>query len=301
MKYTNKLNLPLPIYEAIVNSGYTSGQSDITATGLLEPSKMWALKQQHSDTLIEDVSDNIFSLQGQSIHSILEKAGRKLGPDYVVEERFYTTIKLADKSEKKIGAQIDVVHVPSGLLQDYKVTSVYQVKGELKEDYAKQTNIQAELLRQAGYKVNKLQIVAILRDWSKMEAARNPDYPQHQVVLLDVPMIEASTVKQFIQERSEEHFRNLACKSQSNMSTCSKEDRWAKGDVYAITKQGATRATRLCDTKQAAEMVLDTLGKGYYIEFREGESTRCKFYCPVRSVCEQAKQLMVSKTNKENK
>jgi hypothetical protein len=293
LKLTNKLALPEPIVEAIRNSGYNKGESNITATGLIEPARIGALKEKHGEELEEDASSLIYSLQGQSVHTILERAAVALqAQGYIPEQRFYIEV-----GGWKVGSQIDVFHPQSGLLQDYKVTSVYAVRDGIKEEYAQQMNIQAECLRQNGYKVERLQIVAILRDWSKMEYSRNPDnYPEHQVKVLDVPLIPSKDVLAFIEQRVAAHKAARA----GALPLCTPEERWARPDVWAVKKIGAAKATRLCDTQEAATIAAEALGDRYKVEARPGISTRCQFYCPVASKCSQFQEL-VNKQSKEGK
>jgi hypothetical protein len=40
---------------------------------------------------------------------------------------------------------------------------------------------------------------------------------------------------------------------------------------------------------EETEVALDEAGKGFFIETRPGERTRCKYYCPVSSFCQQYK------------
>jgi hypothetical protein len=289
MKITNKLGLPLAIVEAVTNNSYSRGESDFTATQLIEPSRIFTLKRKHEDELEEDASSLIYSLQGQSIHTILERAAKNLKEaGLIAEERFYITLK-----GKKIGAQIDIYDPKTGILQDYKVTSVYSVKDGPKEEYAQQMNIQAEIMRQNGYTINKLQIVAILRDWSKGEYERDEygTYPEHQVKVLDVPLISSEEVIDFILSRIESHQEATI-----NLPLCTKEERWAKDDKYAVIKKGQKKAYRLTDTNEAAIMILESLEKEKYeVIKRPGVSTRCNLYCPVANFCDQYK-----KEKKEN-
>lgn len=289
MKVTNKLGLPEPIVQAIRNSGYNKGESDITATGLIEPARIGALKEKYAEELTEDASSLIYSLQGQSVHTILERAAIALqAQGYIPEQRFYISV-----GGWKVGSQIDVFHPETGLLQDYKVTSVYAVRDGIKEEYAQQMNIQAECLRQNGHDVKRLQIVAILRDWSKLEYARDPDnYPPHQVKVLDVPLIPSADVLAFLEQRVAAHKAARA----GQLPLCTAAERWARPDVWAIKKDGASRAARLCSTKEAADMALEAAGAKHSIEYRPGVSVRCQAYCPVASKCTQYQNLM-----KENK
>lgn len=284
MKLTNKLNLPQPIVKAVSNDGYNSGDCDISVTSLLKPPQMLALEKQFGDQMEEDVSDRIWSLLGQVVHGILERAEETA----IAEQRL-----IIEVNGWKVSGQMDRFLLKEGILQDYKFTSVYKVRDGVPEEYAKQLNIYAHILRKHGRTVNKLQIVAILRDWSKNQYAREGDpYPAQQVVLLDVPIIPDEEVAAYIAERVTLH-KAAASQSPAELaekSPCSAEDRWARGDIWAIMKKGHTKATRLCQSEQAAKVALEALGEGFYIKFRPGESIRCKSYCPAAKFCEQYKK-----------
>jgi hypothetical protein len=298
MKVTNKLGLPLPLVKTLeaVSNRYSPGESDITATGLIEPPRLHALKAKHRDEITEDAADLIYSAVGTSIHAMLESAGRELeGEGYVVEKRFY-----GEFAGWKVGAQVDLFHPETGVLQDYKNTSVYAVRDGAKEEHVKQLNIGAELLRRNGYEVKKLQIVAILRDWSKGEYERDEygKYPPHQVKVLDVPIIAAEEVVKWIEERVEEH-RNAQILSQNDSTMqqfdeqvlCSPEERWAKPDTYAIIKNGQKKAYRVHTSEESAKLMIDSLDSSYIIVKRQGVSTRCELYCPAKQYCNQYKKM----------
>lgn len=289
MKYTNRLNLPAPIVEAIVNSGYNKGESDITATGIIEPIRIHVLKERHNEQLVEDVSDRIYSIQGQSIHTLLERAAVALKKEgWIAETRYYMQM-----GGYKLGAQIDVYDSNTGTLQDYKVTSVYSVKDGVKEDYAKQLNIQAECMRQNGLEVKTLQIVAILRDWSKGERDRDVQamgelarYPEHQVKILNVPLIPQEEVRAYIAARLQDL---KATQEGGPLPMCTEEERWQRPSVWAVMKKGQKRAVRLLDSEKTAIALQENLGKDHYLEYRPGESIRCNNYCPVKDFCDQHK------------
>jgi hypothetical protein len=62
---------------------------------------------------------------------------------------------------------------------------------------------------------------------------------------------------------------------------------WEKPTTYAVIKVGGKRAKSIHPTKAEAQADLDTAGKGYEIQVRNGERTRCSSYCPVNQWCEQ--------------
>ena len=68
---------------------------------------------------------------------------------------------------------------------------------------------------------------------------------------------------------------------------CTPSEMWEKETVYAIRKIGGARAKSLHETQEEAEEKLVELGKGYELEIRKGERTRCKEYCQVSKFCKQ--------------
>lgn len=279
MKYTNKLNLPQPLFDAVKNDGYTKGDADISVTELLDPPQMRYLKRKHEDEITEDVADRLYSLYGQLIHGILERAERTAIP----ERRLSIQVE-----GWKLGGGMDRFLVKEGLLQDYKFTTAYKVKKEeVPEEWVKQLNVYAEILRQNGEQVKKLEIVAILRDWSKLEARRDEHYPQQQVAIISLPLIDSAEVVSYIKERVLLH---QEAEKSGNFPPCSKEERWAKDDVYAIMKAEQKRAVRLCASQEAAELLVKDLSNKHSIEKRQGESVRCEAYCVVKDFCKQYKE-----------
>jgi hypothetical protein len=72
--WTNKQNLPEPIYNAIVNSDYSKGHADFSVTELGMPPQERRLFKDNHHLITKDIIDNIWALFGTSMHYILEKA-----------------------------------------------------------------------------------------------------------------------------------------------------------------------------------------------------------------------------------
>jgi hypothetical protein len=228
LKLTNKKGLPLPLVEAIksISSQYDKGESDYTATGLLKPARMAALEKKYESKRTEDASDLIRSVRGTVIHSILEEAGKSLPKEeYLVEQRFYIDI-----DGIKIGAKIDLFDIETGVLYDYKTTSVYSVRYGIKEEHAQQLNIGAECLRQAGYTVNGLRIAFFPMDWREGESKKFDWYPK-QYEEHEVSLIDSQEVVSFVKERVESHLLAEECllenkKKFDKKVLCSEEETW---------------------------------------------------------------------------
>lgn len=275
MKLTNRLNLPQPLVDAVKNDTYSRGEAAISVTSLLKPPRQLALETEHFDEIEEDASDRMWSLMGQVVHGILERAD-KTG---IAERRLFVEVE-----GWKVSGQMD--RYIDGVLQDYKVVTVYKFKdGGVPEEYEQQLNIYACLLRLNGHPVTGLQIVGILRDWSKLEARRDPEYPQTQVVVRDVPLWEPERAYQFMRERVILHQQ-----ARVKLPMCSDTDRWAKAPKFALMKVGGKRAVKLYDSEAEARAHASIDPKNLRVEVRPGESVRCAAYCAVAKFCTQYQQ-----------
>lgn len=277
MKLTNNLRLPDAIVRAVANDTYTKGDADFSVTQLLQPPQLARLAQLHADEIIEDVSDRIWSLLGQSVHAIIERAADE---NNTLSELTLTT----SLDNYKIKGTIDNITIANAEMCDFKVTTAYKLAANpgVPLDWEQQTNIYRWMLwREKHFEINAIAIIVILRDWSKREAARNINYPQAQVVRLDVPLWDYHTTGAFVAER-------LALHTMEEPPPCSDEDIWARPSKWAVYKKGGARAVRVFDTQEAANHYLENNSvAGGYIEYRPGEAIRCESYCPVSSFCTQ--------------
>src|SRR5512133_1083402 len=92
MKLTNTHGLPASIVKAITNDDYSGpkGQEDkIGVTTLIGPPKIYFLKKKHWAEIEEDASDRLWSLLGQAVHKVMERAEDKTT---ISEERIEETI-----------------------------------------------------------------------------------------------------------------------------------------------------------------------------------------------------------------
>lgn len=278
MNLTNRLNLPDALVRAIKNDSYH--RPDIpnyfSCTELLKPARQRALSIKHKDEIVEDASDRIWSLLGQAVHSICERAN----VSDLVEKRFYITI-VVDGVTYIVGSQVDNLGLENGTLSDFKVTSAYKTS-ELDPNWEAQLNIQAESLLQNGEIVNALQIIAILRDHSKTKAQKEMNYPQTQVAVMGVNMWGSERVMKFIEDRIRSHVN-----AERNLPLCTEAERWATEEKWALMKHGRKRAMALFNDCTAALAAKAEYGDEYFVERRPGESKRCGQYCPASQFCSQ--------------
>ena len=281
---TNTKNIPGPIYAALcAPDSYDSGNSWRTVTELIDPPRLVLLKKQHRHEIVEDASTMGYRLYGHIVHALVEKAAK--GPayaDWEAERRIFTTIRGC-----LISGQFDLFHEPTGELIDLKFSTVWKgKKGVCPREWEEQLNLLAALLRFEGRAVNKVGVSMCARDWSKLEAARDVDYPQGDMINLTSPLWDPEDAARFLDERVRLHIL-----SETKEAFCTPEERWAKPDIFAIKKIGGSRAIPggLYAVKQAAVDQLARMGSLYEIEARSGEFTRCKHYCQAAPFCTQYK------------
>lgn len=282
MKLTNKFNLPQPIVAAVARDPYTKGDAHISVTGLIGPARKRMLEIVHADEITEDVADRIWSLIGQIGHGILERAD----VEAMTEERFFI-----ERHGWRISGQFDRLVLVTGVLQDYKFTTSYSVKEGAKDEWVAQENIYKLLLETHGYTVNKLQVVAILRDWQKRQAKSSALYPQLPVAVIDLPIWSRDQTEAYITQRLAAH-----ANAQHVLPECTPQERWARPDTFAVMKAGNTKATSTHLSADEAHAAIDALrraGKAatYSVERRPGENKRCDDYCPAASHCDQYKKI----------
>lgn len=278
MKFSNRSALPDALLRAVENDPYSRGDAEFSVTQLLAPARQAALREQHKDEMEEDVEERLFALYGQIGHGILERANRNA----IAEKRYFGTIGGA-----RVSGQLDTLDLDNSILSDWKFTTAWGFKPGTppKPEWVAQLNMQLELLRQNGQDAKTLQIIGLLRDFSKMEAARNFDYPRQPVVTLTIPMWDRAKTVEFMWSRIVAHRE-----ARKILPECSGDERWAKPDVHAVMKKGRKSAVRLYETAAEALVHAGT-SRDLSVQFRRGSNTRCEFYCNVSKFCSQYQLL----------
>ena len=294
MKYTNNHDIPKEIIRAIENDQYTRGNSDISVTGLLQPPRIRLLERKHHDDIVLDYSDETWKILGQAVHAILERANENYD-DTITEQRLF-----ADIEGWTVSGQTDSLAVHDKVLKDYKVTSVWTVINALKEgksDWEKQLNCYAYLYKHnTGETINQLNIIAIARDWNRRDSrARGGDYPQSNIITLDIPLWSEQEQLQFFKDRVSFHRSSEFKHSMDGeLPLCSDEDRWKREDTFRVVKKGRKRAIRVLPSLKEAEEFLGSNEDGLSIEVSKGESIRCGAYCNVAQFCNQYKEELAN-------
>jgi len=228
----------------------------------------------------------IWPLFGTAVHHILESSKNDEG--VTLEERLYADVNGwvlsgAVDHQKTDGKTISIT--------DYKVTSVWSViYGKI--EWEQQLNCYAFLAQKnKGMKVKSLQICAILRDWNRREAERKEEYPKAPVVLIDIPIWPDTKRIEYIKERIAMHQdAQVDYDLSGDFPLCSDEDRWKRGEAWAVKKKGLKRAMRVFDNEEDAKKFMTGQTVPVELEHRAGELVRCNGdYCGVANFCSQFK------------
>jgi len=284
VNWTNKHGIDSVIAEAIMNDDYEA-VGDISATGLLKPPQLAMLEQQHEGEIVADVGDFLRIFIGRAVHDyILKQSGS--APERRQEERLTWEL-----DGWEISGQFDVYYGDTATLKDYKTTSKWAyIYG--RTDWEAQLNIYAYLAQKHGLQVDKLLVVGLLLDWTRLDGLR-ADMPPISYGELSYQPWSMEVTETLIRNRIADHKRARA----GHARECRPEERWAQPEAFAVMKHKAKRAFRVEASRFKAQQWLDKMSPvkagEYKIVHRPGVQTRCESYCPVVKWCEQAKKLGV--------
>lgn len=289
MKLTNKHNLPQTFVNVIQRPTYNKGKANLSATELINSPQIVTLKHRHWDEIEVDASEMVWSLFGSAVHGILEHGK---GHNHIVEER----IHIVHEGWHLSGAiDLQEVDADGGIhIKDYKVTGAWSVRNE-KQEWHDQLNVYAWMVEKAKKKeVKSLQIIAIVRDWSGREASLREDYPQAPIVTIDIPIWSMQEREEFVNRRIKLHSEAyFELNTGGDLPECTPDEMWEKPTTYAIKKEGGVRAKSVHATREEADAALPP--KGYFVEVREGERTRCEKFCQVSGFCKQHQAYIKAK------
>lgn len=278
MKFTNRHKLPEAIVEAIKHNWYSGHKEHrfASVTELLKPTKQFILNKRHYREIVQDASEMIWMLLGSAIHKVLEAAEID---NSISEERLSITV-----DDAVITGGFDLYK--DGIVTDFKFTGVWNYSSDSRKDeWEKQLNLYAYLLRQHGFAVKALQIVAIFRDWQKSKSISNPAYPQ-QVETISLKLWDDETVLGFLRERISE-LKSCDELSDDMIPECSPTERWQTDDQYAVYKTGGNRALRLFASREEAETFRNEHKEASQLQIvvRSELPRRCQDFCPVNRFC----------------
>ena len=282
MKLTNKYNIPQTFVNVLQRPTYSKGKANLSVTQLINSPKIVALTSLFADELEQDVSEMVWSIFGSAVHGVLEHGK---DANHKIEERLHAEI-----DGWNISGAIDLQIVgENGIgIRDYKTTSAWAVMNE-KVEWEQQLNIYAWLVEKVKLTpVTDVGIVAIIRDWNRRDAGTREGYPEAPIKELPVRLWSFEERERFVSERISKHSEcEFAIEADQPLPRCTPEEMWEKNTTWAVKKTGGVRAKSVHQTQEEAADALEKAGKGYEIEVRLGERTRCANFCSVNHRCIQ--------------
>jgi hypothetical protein len=291
------------------------------------------------EQIVEDAADRIWSLMGQIGHSIIERAAPGLDPNrYIAERRFFMDLdgkSVPGFDPLRISGAADLIDVPEKTVYDFKFTSgwaVMDAQRKGKTDWRMQLSLLAMLAREGRYitgaadaalwgkenwrwadveksptvlvdgppiDITHGKIVAVVRDWTKTQALKNPEWPQQPVAVIDMDILPDAEVREWLDMRIEA----LKFALDGGDVPCTDEERWAKPGKWAVHKAGVAKAAKLADTEDELSSWIFAnrakLGASYRIEERPGTFNRCAQYCSAAPFCSQYQATLAASPDDE--
>ena len=290
MKITNKHGVPETLVSLANKQYYSKGKANYSVTEIISPPRIQRLRMRHNDEMEQDVADMLWQLLGSALHVVAERGEH---PDYITEERLNASV-----DGIILSGAIDIQKVtPKGIIiTDYKFTSAWALRQD-KFEWEAQQNIYAWLVNKVKEKpVVGVQICALIRDWSRREASVKPDYPQAPIQVIDLPQWDLERTEAYIKERITLHMDSKVQDDWGeDLPLCSAEERWVRGDAWAVMREGKKRASKVCETEEEAKEVMASIPEKEkpYIEKRAGEAIRCTGdFCGVSKWCNQYQESL---------
>ena len=296
MIFSNKYNLNAPLFHALTWDSYSRGKANISVTGLLKSPRQRILTERHQDEITVDASENLWTLLGRSVHNVLRESAKRTENliDAIAEERLFVKVN-GPLDEWTLSGEFDLLYKDENdlVLTDYKCLSIWsyilEKNGGVKKEHEQQLNIYRWMLSKYDFHPTKLEISMIFRDWKQGEAEKSvasgrTDYPQAPIMVVPVAMWTLEDTEKFIKERIALHQKADAA-GDDYLPNCSDDERWVRGDSWAVMKGTAKRALRVFDNDVEANACAQEIGGK--VEFRKGKAQKCSLFCQANRFCSQ--------------
>lgn len=277
MTTTNKAGLPQAFVNFVSNVRHNRAGT-LSATTLLKGDKEIVLYDRHFDELTQDAADMVWATFGTAFHVVMERQD---------DEAFKEEAFEIDVEGWKVTGRVDRYDMEHEILEDWKTASVWKVIYGDFADWKAQGLTYAWLMKQHGLEVKRCRFIACLKDHSKTEAKRKPDYPQQPVYIYQFDVTEADLEATEARIRAKIKSVTEAYKlGDDDIEPCTAEERWETATKHAVMKEGRKTAVKLCETRDEADGFINAQNTaGLYVQERKGESKKCADYCPCSEFC----------------
>jgi len=309
MAFTNIKQIPLPVAVWLARDLYDRDPAYISGSQLAMSDRQIVLGYRVN--VDEDLSNVVAARLGNAINDAIDLAWRS--------DKLMTYVRLAGfnplfeyevnpdvPSEGKIPVYIQRRYNQSFLgrtlsgapdlilnrrLYDYKSTSVFGFQKKNPEDYMWQLTAYRYLAREL-IDDDTATIQFILKDWSKLRAARDPEYPQTPCPSMLVRVGSAEECRIRLTNRVM-RIDSLMSLDQAEIPLCTDKELWLPEPTYRYYKNpsapSTSRATRVFDTMLEAETYKIKEGGVGRIDTKKGDPRACD-YCKASTICSQRNQ-----------
>lgn len=316
MKFTNSTGIPLGLAVWLLYDSYDyiDEPNYISVTSLMRPIKQSVLTSRVAKESIEkDISEFVASSMGTALHDSIEKAWlkshrsalHKLGyPDSVIdrvlvnpepeqlglfkdpiaiylEQRAFRTV-----GKWKIGGKFDMV--ADGTVIDNKSTSAFSwLYGTKDEDHRLQLSLyrwlNPDLVTEDVGQINY-----IFTDWKKMDAVKNPKYPQKRLENKSLVLTPVHEIELWVKDRLYK-LEQYWDKPESEIPECTDEELWRSEPKYKYYRDATKtdgKSTKNFDSLAEAQAFKAEKGNVGVVLTFPGEPKRCQ-YCNAYDICKQ--------------
>lgn len=295
--FTNRHHAPGALYRLLGRETYSRGDSVKSVSQLINPPRIDILKREHDAHLEVDISDRIWSLLGSAVHKLIED-GSPLsdGEPEIVEQRIFTEVE-GWRISGAIDRQVVDPRRKTVKLIDWKLTRTWSVTGGEKREWLNQLNFYAYLVEtETDFAVDSLEVCAILRDWSRREAERDPHYPQSPIHVVPIPLWDYEERRRYVLDRVKLHQQaEMEHAIGVDMPECSDDEMWRIPPKWEVRRDGAKRASRVFSDEDMANEYA-ARSSDYIVNRVDGRRVRCEI-CEVARYCSQNHRLSLSETS----
>jgi hypothetical protein len=303
MIVTNKHNLPDPYFKACQRDSHPRfDMTEFSVTELNKGDKEILLTRRHWNELEQDCSDMVWAVFGTAVHKVFEA---KEGDDEIAEERVSTFLD-TEHGKVRLSGGFDLYNASEQCLTDYKTTKVFSYQMKMQEgvdsEWARQLRAYWWLLSKNGFPVKRARNIILLTDFSKTNAKRDPAYPQTPIVTLDWKFgvmngEEAASIEEEFTGKVEAILKASELKD-DDIAPCTKEQRWERGECFAVMKKGRKTALKRFSNEFEAE-AMAAASPDLYVEHRPGVSVKCEDYCLCKAYCNYYRDVVAGRQEAE--